>query len=240
MNAHGISVLRATDAGVAIAEVRPPVGSQVAIATFEIIRPLRLLDITAFETIVENGSIFDEQMAIRMERAVFLQSLSRRIARPVMPDDEALDYLPTQAIADYLATRSHLEVDGIMFSSTQSPIHALNVVLFHKAARVELIDLPDEIDVSAEIYRREDDCDVTYNVFEKASSETVAGISNAHASHGSMLDFPVESFDELPHDHDSREPALRIRSGSIKVHTVQGVQFHTKEYHVQRRRIMNG
>jgi len=43
MNAKGISTFYgATDPQIALAEVRPPVGSQVAIAYFEIIRPLRL------------------------------------------------------------------------------------------------------------------------------------------------------------------------------------------------------
>jgi hypothetical protein len=48
MNARGISVFYgANDPRVALAEVRPPVGSRVAVARFEIIRPLRLLDLTA-------------------------------------------------------------------------------------------------------------------------------------------------------------------------------------------------
>ena len=240
MNAHGISVFYgATDASVAIAEVRPPVGSQVAIATFEIIRPLRLLDVTAFETITEDGSIFDEETATRMERAVFLQSLGRRIARPILPDDEALDYLPTQAIADYLATRSEPNVDGIMFHSTQIPLNARNVVLFHKAARVESIDVPDGIEISAEVYRREDDREAKYSVFEKAASETVIDTPNERGSHGSMLDFRADLFDDLPHKYDCREPTLRIRSEAIKVHPVQRVRYDTKEYNVRHRRVMN-
>ena len=33
---------------------------------------------------------------------MFLRSLSGRITRPVMPDDEPFEYLATQAIADFL------------------------------------------------------------------------------------------------------------------------------------------
>jgi len=48
MNARGVSVFYgAIDPRVALAEVRPPVGSRVAVARFEIIRPLRLLDLNA-------------------------------------------------------------------------------------------------------------------------------------------------------------------------------------------------
>lgn len=60
MNASGISVfygsLKDKDA---IAEVRPPVGSDVVVAEFIIIRPLRLLDVIALQNLYEFGSVFD-------------------------------------------------------------------------------------------------------------------------------------------------------------------------------------
>jgi hypothetical protein len=143
MNARGISVFYgANEPRVAIAELRPPVGSQVAVARFEIIRPLRLLDLTALSAVAEGGSVFDPGLAARMERAMFLRSLSQRITRPVMPDDEAFDYLPTQAIADFLATENEPPIDGIVFPSVQAAGDVVNVVLFHKAARVEGIEVP--------------------------------------------------------------------------------------------------
>ena len=37
-----------------------------------------------------------------------------------MPDDEAFDYLATQAIADFLATENEPRLDGIIFQSAQS------------------------------------------------------------------------------------------------------------------------
>ena len=135
MNARGVSVFYgANDPRVAIAEVRPPVGSQVAVARFEIVRPLRLLDLTALRTVSEGGSIFDPELASQMERAMFLRSLSQRLTRPVMPDDEDFDYLPTQAIADFLATQNQPTIDGIMFPSVQVAGDALNVVLFYKGS----------------------------------------------------------------------------------------------------------
>lgn len=107
MNAQGISVFYgATRPSVALAEVRPPVGSKVAIAKFNIVRPLSLLDLTALDGVWDDGSIFDASLIGRLERAAFLQSLGHRITRPVMPDDESFDYLATQAIADFLATEN--------------------------------------------------------------------------------------------------------------------------------------
>ena len=89
INARGIPVFYgANTRKAAIAEVRPPVGSQVAVAKFEIIRKLRLLDLTALSDISVTASIVDFGFAGRMEDAVFLRSLSARLTRPVMPDDE--------------------------------------------------------------------------------------------------------------------------------------------------------
>ena len=59
-----------------------------------------------------------------------------------MPDDEAFEYLVTQAIADFLANESTMKVDGIIFPSVQGAGKALNVALFHKASKIEEIDLP--------------------------------------------------------------------------------------------------
>ena len=61
MNAQGIAVFYgATDEQVAIAEGRPPVGSLVAVARFEIIRPFRILSLGNLGFANADGSIFDE------------------------------------------------------------------------------------------------------------------------------------------------------------------------------------
>ena len=113
MNARGISVFYgATDADVALAETRPPVGSKVVVARFEIIRPLRLLAIEVLRSIYVEGSIFDRAYQARLEKAKFLRTLSHRITEPVMPDDEPFEYLITQVIADYLAAQIKPVLDG--------------------------------------------------------------------------------------------------------------------------------
>jgi hypothetical protein len=107
MNARGISVFYgATEATVALAEVRPPVGSKVAVARFEIVRTLDLLDLRELVNVSDWVSVFDPEYLKKMGKAVFLRHLAERMTAPVMPDDEFIDYLPTQAIADYLASQS--------------------------------------------------------------------------------------------------------------------------------------
>jgi hypothetical protein len=103
MNARGISVFYgALDANIALAEIRPPVGSEVMIGNFNILRELRLLDVEALKSVFSKRSIFDGAFISKLEQAKFLGRLSDRITRPVMPSDEPSDYLVTQAIADYL------------------------------------------------------------------------------------------------------------------------------------------
>lgn len=63
-----------------------------------------------------NGSLFDPEFATQLERASFLGRLARRIRMPVMPDDEATDYLVTQVMADFLADRLDPPLDGIAYA----------------------------------------------------------------------------------------------------------------------------
>jgi len=237
MNARGISVFYgANEPGVAIAEVRPPVGSQVAVARFSIIRRLRLLDLTALSAVSERGSLFDSTFASRLERATFLRSLSERITRPILPDDEALDYLTTQAIADFLATENEPMLDGILFPSGQAAGNALNIVLFHKAARIEAIDLPEgtEIDASTGL-NGEEGWEPWYSV-----SEVVLPKDDIEHNRDD-IDFPSlpePLFGEPWRDprSDVRESTLRIDLESIKVNVVQRVKFECEEHNVHRHR----
>jgi len=149
MNAAGIALFYgAIDRDVALAEARPPVGSKVLIGCFDVVRPLMLLDMEALEQVAsEKGSIFDPDYVIRLERAAFLRRLSRRISDPVMPGDCVRDYLPTQAIAEFLAAMDE-PLDGILYPSVQYGCQSgsvpsigrkdkRNVVLFRKTARVQ-------------------------------------------------------------------------------------------------------
>lgn len=220
MNAHGISVFYGSDdSGVAIAEVRPPVGSQVAVARFDIIRPLRLLDLTALNSVNENGSIFDTGWASRLERATFLRSLSQRITKPVMPNDVAFEYLPTQAIADFLATENEPLLDGISFPSVQAAGERLNVVLFHKAARVESMDIPEGTFIDTNKGRMsEDGWEVDYSVIEH------------------IRPIPLNAEFAIEHDEDPRDVTLRIDINSVTVHIVRNVQFECDPHKVRRER----
>jgi hypothetical protein len=117
MNAAGIPVFYgALAADTAIAEVRPSVGGLVIVGRFSVSRPQRLLDFTRMGA-GYSGSIFDAAYTERATRLRFLKQFHSLIARPVQPDDEPLAYLPTQAVAEYVA--NVLGFDGMLYASAQ-------------------------------------------------------------------------------------------------------------------------
>jgi hypothetical protein len=245
MNAQGISVFYGANApSVAIAEVRPPVGSQVALAELAIVKPLRLLDLTALRAVRVEGSVFDPGLAGRMERAMFLRSLSQHITRPVMPDDEVFEYLATQAVANFLATESEIPLDGILFPSVQAAGNVLNVVFFHKAARVEPLVLPEGTEVRARTgHIEEEGWEIEYEVIESVPPPQPALPVEMKKprwppNFADILAMsPADPEHELDDGHDDwREPSLRVVIESVKVHVVQRVQVETDEFDVTRRR----
>ncbi|MDO9002391.1 MAG: RES family NAD+ phosphorylase [Aquabacterium sp.] len=226
MNARGISVFYgATASRVAIAEVRPPVGSAVAVAKFDITRPLRLLDLTALENTWDDGSIFDPTLKDRLERVEFLQSLGDRMTQPVMPDNEAFDYLPTQAIADFLATQNEPQLDGIVFRSVQVK-GGRNVVLFHKAARVEVIWFPEGTVIEAD--------SILYHVNEYAPPPSNRSPANDHDDWLGGQPFLGPSYHSR--DYDFRDVALRVDPASVTVNEVDWGSYRCTAYKVSRHR----
>lgn len=233
MNAQGISVFYgATAARAAIAEVRPPVGSKVVVANFTITRPLRLLDLTALGKAWDGGSIFDPTFKSRLERIAFLQLLGDRMTQPVMPDDEAFDYLPTQAIADFLATQNKPQFDGIIFRSVQVK-GGRNVVLFHKAARVETMKLPQETEIEAHSgYGTEDGWEIDYSVSERVPPMPPPANDDDAWDLAPPFPSPIYRSDKT----DFRDVALCVDSESVSVHHVEWVSFRFTTHSVSRHR----
>lgn len=234
MNAQGISVFYgATSIESAVAEVRPPVGSRVVVAKFTILRALRLLDLTSLEHAHDTGSIFDLTLKNRLERVAFLRSVGKRMTRAVMPDDQSLDYLATQAIADFLATENEPALDGIIFPSAQAKA-GRNVVLFHKASKVEPIPTPKGAKISASSgFHNEDGFDIDYTVFEEVTKEFCAGDNRNR---------PPRLDDLLPYEPtysqnlESCVHTLRVDPQSLEVHFVDWVQVSCTPFSVSRYR----
>lgn len=107
-------------------------------------------------------------------RARVFQSDEKLVEALKLPDKEigppppSAEYLPTQAIADFLATRVNPALDGILYPSVQGNEDKINVVQFHKASRVEPLDIPEDAEISVSLSRYTDEGpEIDYWVFEE-------------------------------------------------------------------------
>ena len=150
-----------------------------------------------------------------------------------MPDDEAFEYLPTQAVADFLASETRL--DGILFPSVQVAGNALNIVLFHKAARVLAIDLPLGTEISANTgFMGEDGWEIDYSVIEEVLPPVEIVVDQKETKPPLFMPLIREAAEQ--YDSDGREPALSVVLDSVKVHKIRSVRFEAGEFGVTRHR----
>lgn len=227
MNARGIAVFYgAQNAKTALAEVRPPVGSQVAVARFDLTRDLRLLDLNALKSVAAGGSIFDPGTVRRMQRANFLEILSQLMSRAIMPHEEVTEYLPTQAVAEYLA--NEVRLDGMIFPSVQAGQKASNVVLFHHASKVEEVSIPPGVRIDAWVESMDSDhVQPHYQVWERLPT-TSPGTQNGETPGPLTLDLWDHTQD------DDRDVSLRVDLVSIQLIHINAVQFSFRAYPVLR------
>ena len=218
MNATGISVFYgATDDHTALAEVRPPVGSKVAVAKFTFMRELRLLNLLELKNIRIDGSLFNEAHAGLLSRVQFLNQLCEKMTMPVMPGEEETEYLVTQAVADYLSMDNTINLDGIVFPSIQIR-KGSNIVLFQKASKVEQRTLPAGTKVSVTLWEYGEDG--PYPWFT-VSEETPLG----------RVTEPTPKV-----DNDLRLPSLAIADQDIRIHLIEEVQYKSDPHDLYIRR----
>ena len=142
MNAEGIPVFYgALEERTCLAEIRAPVGSCVVLGKFALLTSVRILDLGALSmSDTEKVSHFDPKYSEVRSRNKFLREWVKEISRPIMPHDEAREYLASQAVADYLANRVDPRLDGMIFRSAQTGGKGRNIVLFNRASKVAADD----------------------------------------------------------------------------------------------------
>ncbi|MFZ5443375.1 MAG: HEPN-associated N-terminal domain-containing protein [Myxococcota bacterium] len=123
MSPAGIPMFYAAlDLETARVEAPPEPGRGQVVAEFRSRRDLLVLDLTD----VPVPGIFDPQLGAAHESCLFLKHLSRRISAPISRDGrEHIDYVPTQAFAEFLRfvhrRPDGVPVDGLLFSSSRRP-----------------------------------------------------------------------------------------------------------------------
>lgn len=239
MNAKGISVFYgATDPQVALAEIRPPVGSRVVMGEFKPIETMRLLNLSLLEDTVIRGSIFDPEYAYVLGRLKFLKSLVTLMTRPTNPYKDS-EYLPTQVIADYLANAHPGNFDGILYPSSQSAEEGLNVVLFHQSSKVDPIIIPDGMTFMSDTYDEYDEGQYAsrYYVLEltKPKPETEEGTD----THNTFEPAQPPHFRSIYEEDAAHASSLKIDPTTLKVHEIKPIKIDTHVHNVERSRTEN-
>ena len=144
MNSSGIlAFYGAFDIDTCIAELRPAVGETVISAKFKLARPILVLDTTRFSGRPKDINIFAKTHIKRMRLWKFMSTFMNEIAQPCLPNDEHLDYVPTQVVSEYLR---HLHkfrqgdnertVDAIIYRSAQNGT-GKNIAIFGDTGSVK-------------------------------------------------------------------------------------------------------
>jgi hypothetical protein len=162
-----------------------------------------------------------------------------------MPGLESTDYLPTQVVAEYLAAHPDMQLDGVMFTSSQIAVkegketdsqeqQGKNVVLFSHASRLERHDVPGGAEI--EVYRYHGDPDDPEHSIWIRETVPDAPETEDSALSPDLFDLrnPVHSSD-LP--DDLADPSMRLDMESIEVRRIEGVSYQTFSIDVSRHRI---
>lgn len=144
MNSSGIlAFYGAFDVDTCVAELRPAVGETVTCATFALTRPILVLDTTRFTGRPKTSNIFAPTYAKKMMLWKFMTTFMNEIAKSCLPDDEHLDYVPTQVVSEYLThlhkfkrNSKEQSIDAIIYRSSQNGT-GKNIAIFGDAGLVK-------------------------------------------------------------------------------------------------------
>ena len=216
MNSAGIPVFYGSfDVATCVAELRGPVGGTAIVGKFEILRPLRVLDLTLLKNAMFNISYFDGDVVRKFAYNRFLRGFHKEIKKPVIPGSETLDYLPTQFVAEYLWTRVDPPLDGLIYGSAQiSEAGARNIALFPHAARAE-----EQLEAS------------TAKKQKQSEEEQVAeeGVSFSAIFENALMDVSDFGAASVITKPVIALPSLRLSAESTRVVEVQSIQYTLRE-----------
>ena len=235
MNAKGIPVFYgALEEETCVSEVRAPVGGFVILAKFDLLNPVRVLDFKELSSIYSDFRHFDPNYIEKRSRERFLEELAGEISKPIMPHEEAREYIATQIVSEYLANQVELRLHGIIFNSSQTGGTGHNIVLFNGARSVEA-------------YEPQPGTDLRLKMPVKQGIPPPGTNSSQDLVIQSEPQRAVEETDGIKEEHAISDPEtqgsrgdslLRLDPQSLKVLAISGVKYKShsvplnRDYHV--------
>lgn len=143
VNSNGIPCLYlSTNDTTAISEVRPWLGSYVTIAQFKMIKDIKIIDCSRGNIDPLNISVSDLDMLFKFQPTTREESISiiwrwidKAFSEPVDRNEKAIDYVPTQAIAEFFKKNGY---GGILYKSLFN--NGKNLALFDIDSAVQVDD----------------------------------------------------------------------------------------------------
>jgi hypothetical protein len=228
MNPVGISVFYgALDPSTCVSEVRPTVGSYIVLGKFKVLKKLKVIDLDLLPKLVVKGSYFNPDSAEQWGKAEFLRQIVKELTKPIMPGDEPLEYLPTQAIAEYFAEKIKPKLDGIIFQSSQVSSEGKNIVLFNHASLVKPYDISDKTEITVSFgWQSDDDYDDSITIHENRLEQSTDTPS------ATLRESSTFNFDSCLHysepnilKMENREYTLSLQVDDIEVKEIKGVAY---------------
>ncbi len=144
MNPKGISIFYGSfEKNTCITEIRPPSEAIIVLGEFKIVKPIRVLNLSLFDDphLSEKvwPSMFHPKFCQEIKNLKFINKFHYEISKPILPADEPLEYIPTQALTEFLANYNKFKIDGIIFASSQTGRAGKNIALFNHSVEDEVL-----------------------------------------------------------------------------------------------------
>jgi hypothetical protein len=234
MNPSGISVFYGSfDAKTCLAEIRPPVGGGAFAAEFRLVRPITVLDLTVLDQGIHGVSMLDPSYDHVSEQSAFLAGFHDEISRPVLKQEEELEFIPTQVVAEYLAHKFNPPLDGVIYKSAQTGGQKLNIALFHHASGLKGVEVATPRKLEPEVHF-DDEAGEVVIVDPRPAKKGEDLIVEQHAMEALSAYLEIEMSDAASEPDVAVAPTLEFVDGSLTFWKVKSV-----EQDVESRRVVD-
>jgi hypothetical protein len=213
----------AFDSLTCVSEVRSRVGGIVAVGRFALVRPATVLDLTVLEREPEHVSYFNTSRHEILSHRMFLADFHKEVSRPVLPQDEALDYIPTQMVAAYLANHFEPRIDAVIYQSAMTGEDGRNIAFLPHAAAVDIGEAKAAWPPEPPMYTSKFDGDL-YIIERREEGRDDTHRGQDPLEHQPFALLGVEAWDSVS------EPPSRFLAyvgGSLELHRVTGIAHST-------------
>ncbi len=105
----------ATSPETAIAEIRPHKGSLVSVSRATLQSSQQIIDLSKLDTHLSPFLVGDDRLTELFLLRPFLDTLPKKYCTPIQPEDESINYLPTQYLCEFIKS---MDYDGVKYHSS--------------------------------------------------------------------------------------------------------------------------